>query len=135
MNKADESGCTVMTYVLEDRYLDCLKLLLRKGAHVNLRHKWSQYRNFLENYLYWKRPVHRFTCMLLFAVGENIGERLSRWHIPDFIKFLQEAESVNLKASCRKAIRKHLLQMSNIYLFVRVPELGLPILLQEYLLL
>ena len=135
VNKAEESGCTVMTYVLEDRYLDCLKLLLRKGAHVNLRHKWSQYRNFLENYLYWKRhKLDRFTRMLLFAAGENIGERLSRWHIPDFIKCLQEAESVNLKASCRKAIRKHLLQMSNVNLFARVPELGLPILLQEYLL-
>ena len=35
---------------------------------------------------------------------------------------------------CREAIRKHLLQMSPVNLFVQIPQLGLPTLLQEYLL-
>ena len=36
--------------------------------------------------------------------------------------------------NCRDGIRKHLLQMSNMNLFARVPKLGLPKPLQNYLL-
>ena len=43
-------------------------------------------------------------------------------------------EEMSLKHLCRKAIRKHLLKMSPVNLFVQVPQLGLPTLLQEYLL-
>ena len=39
-----------------------------------------------------------------------------------------------LKDICRLAIREHLLQMSQVNLFVRVPHLGLPPLLGKYLL-
>ena len=43
-------------------------------------------------------------------------------------------EEMSLKHLCRQCIRKHLLQMSPVNLFVWVPQLGLPTLLQEYLL-
>ena len=42
-------------------------------------------------------------------------------------------EEMSLKHLCRKAIRKHLLKMSPVNLFVQVPQLGLPTLLQDYL--
>ena len=40
----------------------------------------------------------------------------------------------SLKNICREAIRSHLLQMSEVNLFVRVPSLPLPKALQSYLL-
>ena len=43
-------------------------------------------------------------------------------------------EEMSLMDLSRQCIRKHLLQMSPVNLFVRVPQLGLPTLLQEYLL-
>ena len=42
--------------------------------------------------------------------------------------------SLCLKDICRRAIREHLLQMSRVNLFVRVPHLGLPPSLARYLL-
>ena len=69
---------------------------------------------------------------LLLAAG--IDSRLLILIFPK-AKFTSPAEEqMNLKHLCRQFIRKHLLQMSPVNLFVRVPQLGLPTLLQDYLL-
>ena len=46
----------------------------------------------------------------------------------------EDAPTLCLKDICRRTIREHLLQMSRVNLFVRVPHLGLPSLLAEFLL-
>ena len=52
--------------------------------------------------------------------------------LPDFLKY--RSEELNLMIICRELIRKHLLQMSKVNLFYRVPRLGLPDVLLKYLL-
>ena len=52
-------------------------------------------------------------------------------------KYLKKAipePELSLKNICRESIRNHLLQMSNVNLFARVPKLPLPKALQSYLL-
>ena len=50
-------------------------------------------------------------------------------------QYLQDDEpNLRLMHICRRAIREHLLQMSRVNLFVRVPHLGLPSLLTDFLL-
>ena len=53
--------------------------------------------------------------------------------IPEVLKF--QEEKLELKHICREAIRKHLLKLDlHSNLFVRVPQLGLPSIVTEYLL-
>ena len=51
--------------------------------------------------------------------------------VPDYLKPSVEIRLMNI---CREAIRKHLLQMSDVNLFSRIPKLGLPTMLSQYLL-
>ena len=67
---------------------------------------------------------------LLFAAGEIIDESKLK-KVPDCLK---KSEEISLMNICRETIRKHLLQMSNVNLFVRVPRLPLPQLMTSYLL-
>ena len=53
--------------------------------------------------------------------------KLTRLHLSD-------DRSLCLKHICRRAIREHLLQMSRVNLFIRIPHLGLPASLARYLL-
>ena len=62
----------------------------------------------------------------MFAAGPMVQE-------DDFSLFAFRIQMC-LTNLCRESIRKHLLQISNVNLFVRVSELGLPAMLQEYLL-
>ena len=66
--------------------------------------------------------------MFLFAAGEITDEKV------EDIFGLSKADT-GLKHFCREAIRKHLLGIDeNINLFQRIPKLGLPSLLVNYLL-
>ena len=47
-------------------------------------------------------------------------------------KYNEPESELRLSHLCRASIRKHLLQMSNMNLFARVPKLGLPKPLQNY---
>ena len=81
--------------------------------------------------------------MVLFAAGEILdGTTLEgkdllghdrKVHVPGYLLF--DDLKFNLKHLCREAIRKHLLKLDpHIHLFIRVPELGLPKSLTEYVL-
>ena len=78
--------------------------------------------------------------MLLFAAGEIIDDiiikkfhdngNVERIEVPDFLFSLS-----CLQHLCREAIRKHLINLDpHTHLFGRVPRLGLPTLLTEYVL-
>ena len=74
----------------------------------------------------------RDICRLLFAAGETL-DGIPDEEIPDCLKF--DDLQLELKHICREAIRKHLLSLDpHTHLFGRVPRLGLPSLLTEYLL-
>ena len=138
--------------------LACTKLLLKAGAHVNTtqfqigRDIFSASGTFrvetttcstLETYMVESSPHYDFfnvnLAMLLYAAGEIVHGTIIRKldHHKNFRNKLfpvLQAED-NLKHMCRSAIRKHLLRVnSSINLFVRIPQLGFPSLLKDYLL-
>ena len=112
----------------------CVKLLLSAGAEVNMRNN----RNFnaLSGCImsHVGGPLNRKLCMMLFAAGETIVEAVDKTQnpVPEFL--LLNDLQLCLNHLCREAIRKHLLQMSQVNLFIRVPELGLPSLIVDFLL-
>ena len=66
---------------------------------------------------------------LLFRAGVDLSLAPKKY----LKKAIPESE-LSLKNICREAIRNHLLQMNDVNLFYRVPRLGLPSRLNDYLL-
>ena len=126
--------------------LSTIKLLLRTGIKINVIHQY--YNNTLTHYIVdCKRFYNRLNkdiCMLLFAAGERVtgpvveGRRtynhdIVEAQVPDYL--LHKDLQMCLKHLCREAIKKHLLELDpHTHLFGRVPRLGLPKSLTEYLL-
>ena len=70
---------------------------------------------------------------LLFATGEILDD----YDLKEIMQCLLELTDVKmqLKHICREAIRKHLLKLDpHQHLFSRIPLLGLPEMIKEYLL-
>ena len=125
--------------------LECVKLLLRAGGNVYICER------FGHNSLTWhivmskdrsgRLPPVKDVCMVLFAAGEQLIGTVDSKHltdaldqkmpIPDYL--LNEDLKLCLKHMCREAMRKHLLQMSNLNLFCRIPGFTFPPHLREYL--
>ena len=87
--------------------LDCVKLLLRFGAKINIDGA-----RFTEC-----GQDRKEIAMILFAAGENSAK---------LAESLKPQKGTNLKHICSDGIRKHP--------FDRVPRLGLPAALTDYLL-
>ena len=105
------------------------KKLLRAGIHIN-RFNRSRGENAVGSHL--GKTSNTGPLMLLYAAGETL-EGTAEDKIPEELKF--EDEKLELKHTCREAIRKHLLKLDpHQHLFSRIPELGLPSLMTEYLL-
>ena len=131
MNSEDARGRTALQLAAKKKRLNTVKELLRAGAHVNKTKKCG--RNALQGVLV-NSPRSRSANVLstvLFAAGENAGGKVEYDQIQQLIRAETEP---NLKQMCRKAIRKHLLEMSPVNLYCTVPQLGLPSLLNECLL-
>ena len=120
-------------------------LLLRSGAKINVFNKNNH--NALMAHINWQYEVKNVGMemnMLLFAAGETIdGTSIKRssWlcsrdeyiNVPNYL--LNTELKLCLKHLCREAIREHLLYLDpHTHLFGRVPKLGLPKSLTEYLL-
>ena len=125
-----------------------LRLLLLVGIKINVRNVY--YTNTLTYYISqcernFDQP-NKDICMLLFSAGETVagpveGERIVVRRGTDVIKaevpeyLLHKDLQMCLKHLCREAIRKHLLELDpHTHLFGRVPRLGLPTIITEYLL-
>ena len=108
-----------------DALLTELLILLKAGITIN-----TQPESVLGTYLdVYKGQDKIDIVLLLAAAGEKIDE--TKVEIP---KYLQPKET-RLKHLCREAIRKHLLEVDpHTHLFSRVPRLGLPSLITDYLL-
>ena len=125
-----------LLHLLTDRdqtRLTSLRLILAAGADVNIQNR--EGKTVVERFLKWDdrwQEEYRLTILrLLYTAGEMIGEATEKVR-----NLLSESESeVCLKHLCRGAIRKHLLELDpSGNLFVRVPRLGLPAVLCDYLL-
>ena len=150
---ADVNRCAF----LHDLNLKIVRILLCSGIQVNLKEDnettLSHCIKILQKYCYINTDEIKQKIKLLHAAGEtittgsdspelpdlkiNVERETTTTHsettdIPDFLK--HEIEELNLMSICREVIRKHLLQMSLVNLFYRVPRLGLPAVLCEYLL-
>ena len=105
-----------------------LRLLLRAGVHVN----------------YWQREISvsavhlsvtsrsRNILLCLFAAGDRVSD--TDPNLPDYLTELMSRTDRTLMSRCRDKIHSHLMQLSPVNLFVRVPKFELPILLVDYLL-
>ena len=68
---------------------------------------------------------------LLFAAGETFDGRIPEGYEP----LPEDPQDMSLKSKCRRMLRTHLLKLNaNVNLFLRIPQLGLPTLLRDYLL-
>ena len=95
---------------------DKVRLLLRAGAHINKKANTGQPAHYID--ASWKTLIR-----ILFAAGEILS----------FHSISPEGDS--LKDLCRRRIRQILIDKDpHENLFVRIPRLGLPSLVTEYLL-
>ena len=148
VNMANKSGETTLHYALETGNPDFIRMMIKAGAD-----RWGHQlicklmRNARMCTIETSRKIGMLLCAgtyvniysrnarifydqviirLLFAAGE----RMYNSNVNDLVP----AERRGLLHLCREAIREHLLQMSNVNLFVRIPELGLPSQMVDYLL-
>ena len=116
----------------------CLKLLFSARAVVN--HVNSDGKNALEYHLI-MRSTNAETMKILFAAGESVTDTTKKQlgtlqiNIPEFL-LGAVGNNLELKHMCREAVRRHLLSLSPVNLFVRIPKLTalLSTILVEYLL-
>ena len=113
-------------------YFGCTKTLLCFGAKINITFNigYSRSKSALQFLITTPTlKVRNGICRLLYAAGETDTFRTAEDALatPD--------EKLELKHLCRVKIRKHLLRLdAHTNLFFRVPTLGLPCLLTDYLL-
>ena len=148
VNITDYDGSTVLHFWLNRNYLrneknclQCIKRLLRAGIRINMPKGWLLGKTTLQILLDYKNiykdddpktEIYKKHVYLLYAAGETLDGTEGK-KIPEELKF--EEEKLKLKHICREAIRKHLLKLDrHANLFVRVPDLGLPRILTEYML-
>ena len=131
-----------------------MRILLKAGTQIN--RKDCNGDNALKNVVKWaclssssEFPDHNqymHLYMLLYAAGETLDGltvpklgilgiyyTISHVGIPEY--FIKLKENLDLKHLCREAIRKHLIDLDpHENLFGRIPKLGLPSLLTEFML-
>ena len=125
VNIKNNNGDMAITWAVLRGRIKSVKLLIEAGAHVNI----SCLDDKNQSLPLLNKQKRMNILLLLFSAGQNLSA------VPK--KYLEEIfpeTELSLKNICRKSIRNHLLQMSNVNLFVRVPRLGLPSILTDYLL-
>ena len=129
VNKADKRGDTALSIAAATGNVKSLLMLLQSGAHINRGSVVScpaAYRTF-------KTGLTPITSMLLFAAGERFNDRDLREKINTLFD-LEECD-LDLKHLCRERLRRHLIDLNpHAHLFNRIPHLGLPSLVNDYLL-
>ena len=141
LNTPDNVGWTpLIAAVYRNRLLNnsvrCLKavrMLLEVGAQINRED--CRGRNALITFMQYSNSEDNLNlCMLLYAAGEKLDDPIVlKVEFPEYFKELRK--KLDLKHLCREAIRKHLIDLDpHEHLFERIPQLGLPSLVTEYML-
>ena len=116
-------------------------ILFEAGAEIGRRDRLG--RNSLAISIHQNQKEVKNIHMLLYAAGETLDgpavlvEDYSTGvnHVEIPVYFKQLKENLTLKHLCREAIRKHLIDLDpHEHLFGRIPQLGLPSIVTEYLL-
>ena len=121
------------------------KLLLKSGIKLGFRNEYGH--NAIESYIRANRHSEHANnfMMLLFAAGETVPKNathvvtedkiggVNTVEIPGFLQELLKPD-LNLMKICRRVIREHLMKLSDVNLFVRIPKLELPDPVQSFLL-
>ncbi len=123
---------SVLHFAAEQPNPNLIKMLLRKDATINTK-DWYHYQNALQYQLCENNPGRRRgrneMTMLLYVAGETLGNFTPKC-LENFEKF-----TMCLKDMCRKSICKHMIKCNpGRNMFLMVPLLGLPRIIQEYLL-
>ena len=127
VNVIANDGSTVLMRAAFSGDVTCVKSVLKAGAHVNRID--NENRNALDHCCHRNDDTNEL-IMTLYASGEEVSDFAA-----DFVKEKTLKATLNLKDSCRISIRKRLIEVeSNIHLFTREPQLGLPSSLIKYLL-
>ena len=142
VNATDKEGSTALVIAgassVADR-VECVKLLLRSGAKVNKfnNNKSNALCGHISKSKDLNKPPDRTMVLLLYAAGETLdGITIDEDdEVTSFVLDYLEKRKICLKEICRETIRKHLLQInSHQCLFFKIPKLGLPTFLTQYLL-
>ena len=130
VNHVYNNGKSALILATEKCYTKCMKLLIKNGAEVNW---YAEPIEHFSKHLFPRNPktLGKLYWILLAA---GVDSRCLNLLFPKSRFICPLEEEMNLMYLCRKVIRKHLLQMSPVNLYFRVPQLGLPTLMQDYLL-
>ena len=146
VNKVEDCGQTALMSVgsvtepTKDDY-KCVYRLLQAGSPIIKCRYYARYEmNASEQHItrYGINCRDEKTLRALHAAGEVVeGDyvRTADYNEPvlDYVQELNSPEG-NLKDMSRRAIRKHLLELSPVNLFCKIPQLELPKLMEDYLL-
>ena len=143
VNACNNHECTALNYVaVQGRIVQAALVLLRALAHINVYDVDGN--NALENHLANHTYINKKLVKLLFVAGEKIGDSYAftgplagplvvRRPIPEYLR--EQNKKICLMQMCRKVIREYLMKINpNQHLFHRVPQIGLPTVLSDYLL-
>ena len=130
VNAVNKTGNIALTLAAVARNVSVAKCLLKANCQINKLPGMIQ--NALTSYLEHGDTVDVDISRLLFAAGEILDEELNEM-LQDVLH-LKDVK-MQLKHSCREAVRKHLLHLDpHQHLFSKIPELGLPESIRKYLL-
>ena len=137
INNVDHRGSTALIYVEDEDYC---RLLLKHHSHINRTDRNGD--NKLTGHIRNASPVNKDLCSLLFAAGETVPQTVARLFphnghiVVNAMDYLPQIKIYfYLNQLCRETIRKYLLELDpHTNLFDRIPRLGLPKPLTEYLL-
>ena len=147
-NGADVKACdyhegTALNYVaVHGRLIQAALVLLRALSPINVYDVGGQ--NAVENHLANNTCVNKKLLKLLIVAGEKIGDSYSfrgplagpivvRLPIPEYLR--EQNSKICIMQMCRQVIREYLIKINpNQHLFHRIPQIGLPTVLSDYLL-
>ena len=125
------------TSLMQVTDVECCRLLLIHGAKINMRGIDGY--NAVTSHMLHSTCINKDICFLLFLAGETSPKTVKSRYNNKTIKVVNYLPQIqikfNLKHLCREVIRKHLIDLDpHTHLFGRIPRLGLPKSLTEYLL-
>ena len=131
MNILNNTGHTALIIAAVTGNVPVAKRLLKANCRINKISGMVQ--NALTYQMKHSQSVDKTMSRLLFAAGEILDDDDLEEMIQDILQLTDV--KMQLKHICREAIRKHLLELDqHQHLFCRIPCLGCPEKINEYLL-
>ena len=146
VNARDTRGDTALFMAASAGNKNCVKHLLRAGAHINkfqINFDPANDRNCSHHLHHQGKPLDAELLKLMFVAGINgtdfnmlnrIADLMNEAKITMVDLRKKSREELSLMNKCRTVIRNYLKQSEPpVNLFIKVPQLGLPSLMVDYL--